>query len=718
MTAPKENRLKDSRSPYLRSAAHQPVEWHEWGEEAFADARAQGKPILLDIGAVWCHWCHVIDRESYDNPEIAALINRLFIPIKVDRDERPDIDARYQSAIGALAGQGGWPLTAFLTPDGRPFFGGTYFPPDDVMGRPGFKRLLAAVAEAWQNRRAEAESTAGALVEAVAQAEACGGGRGPVDPTFIDAIITQSAELFDSTHGGFGQAPKFPHPAVIDLLLERHQAGGKKDLLEIARTTLEQMARGGVADQLAGGFHRYSVDERWRVPHFEKMIYDNAQLLANYVHAFQITREPLFRQTAEGILGWTGSVLADPEHGGFYASQDADISLEDDGDYFTWTPAEIRAVLPPEEAQLAELYYGVSEAGDMHHNPAKNVLHVAVDSAEAARQLGLAPAEFSSRFDRARAKLLAARLARPTPQIDSTIYVGWNAMMVSAWLEAAAALGRPDCRAFALHTLDRLLAEGWNDSAGFAHLVGGSGPATGLLDDHVFAALALLDGFEHALEPRYFDAALRVARRLLDHFHDRDAGGFFDRPDDAPPLGAFDIRRKPFQDSSTPGANSLAAVLFDRLYDYTGERRFLDAAERTLEAFGGAVGHYGMFAASYGLALVVHTRRPIEIVVTGSRGDLDAYELERAAHGVFRYGKAVLRVTPETLGSAGAEDSGSRSLPAALAQTLGNLDAGTPRAYVCVRNACYPPVSRPEDLAALLLRLDDGGPRRAERTPS
>jgi uncharacterized protein YyaL (SSP411 family) len=693
---PHENRLKDSRSPYLKSAARQPVDWHEWGEDAFARARAEDKPMLLDIGAVWCHWCHVIDRESYDNPEIAAMINRMFVPVKVDRDERPDIDARYQSAIGALAGQGGWPLTAFLTPDGRPFFGGTYFPPEDAMGRPGFKRLLAAVGQAWQERRGEIEKTAGALAEAVAKAEAASEGRAPIQEVVVDAITDQATRLFDAVNGGFGQAPKFPHTTTLDLLLERYQATRQPQLLTVAETTLEKMARGGVYDQIGGGFHRYSVDERWHVPHFEKMSYDNSGLLGNYVHAFQITGKPLYRQTAEGILSWTGEVLSDQERGGFFASQDADISLEDDGDYFTWTRDEVRRALTEEEARAIEIYYDVAEIGDMHHNAAKNVLRVAMEPGDAARKAGVDEAEFSQTLQRARVKLHGARMGRPTPQIDRTVYVGWSAMMASAWLEAAQALGRPDCRGFALKTIDRLLAEGWREEDGFSHFL--EAPRTpGLLDDHVYPGLALLDAFEATLEKRYFEVARRAGDRLLARFYDQENGGFFDRPDDAPSLGGFDIRRKPFQDSPTPGANSAAVMLLDRLFDYTGEPAYQEAAERTLEAFSGVIGNYGMFAASYGLALALHMRRPMEVVITGAAGDLSAWELEQAAQRVYRLGKAVLRVTPEVVAAG--------SLPSALAETLGRLRADTVQALVCVENTCQPPVTSAEELAALLVSV-------------
>src|ERR1700741_2375419 len=345
-----ENRLKNSASPYLRSAAPQPTAWCELSPEAFAAARAAGKPILLDIGSVWCHWCHVIDRESYEKPEIAAMINQLFIPVKVDRDERPDVDSRYQSAISAISGQGGWPLTAFLTPDGKPFFGGTYFPPDDAMGRPGFKRVLLGVSEAFRNKRADVDNSARALEEAVAKAELHHAARGSLDPGIVDSVIESALRLFDEQHGGFGTAPKFPHASAVDLILERYQSTRDPRLLHVAERTLEGMALGGVYDQIAGGFHRYSVDERWCVPHFEKMSYDNSELLKNYLHGYQTVGLQDYKRVAEGLIAWVGEVLSDPQRGGFYASQDADQTLDDDGNYFTWTQAELRAVLSPEES--------------------------------------------------------------------------------------------------------------------------------------------------------------------------------------------------------------------------------------------------------------------------------------------------------------------------------------------------------------------------------
>src|SRR3984885_8751324 len=339
------NSLAQASSSYLRSAMHQPVQWHPWGEEAFALAAAQDKPILLDIGAVWCHWCHVMDRESYEDPELAAIVNQHFIAIKVDRDERPDVDARYQAAVSAISGQGGWPLTGFLTPDGRPFFGGTYFPREERYGRPGFGRVLLTMAQVWTDRREEALESAASVMAAIEQNESFSAGRGEPSLALVDKIAGSILSQFDPRNGGFGSQPKFPHPAALDLLLELAMNRDHEQARDAFLGTLEKMARGGVYDQLAGGFHRYSVDERWVVPHFEKMLYDNTELLRNYVHGFQSFVRQDFLVTARQIVDWLDTTMTDRERGGFYASQDADINLDDDGDYFTWTLDEARAVL-------------------------------------------------------------------------------------------------------------------------------------------------------------------------------------------------------------------------------------------------------------------------------------------------------------------------------------------------------------------------------------
>jgi len=702
----KPNRLQQAASPYLRGAAHQPVEWYEWGPEALARARQENKPVLLDIGAVWCHWCHVMDRESYENPEIAQLINQHFIPIKVDRDERPDIDARYQAAVGAISGQGGWPLTAFLAPDGRPFFGGTYFPPEDTYGRPGFKRVLTNIAANYLGRQAEIRQNAEQLTAALRQAEGFAGARRGFNPRVVDVLLGAIVRLFDIRFGGFGSAPKFPHPTALELLLEGYQSSRERYRETVITTTLDGMARGGVYDQLAGGFHRYSVDERWHVPHFEKMSYDNSELLKNYLHGFQVTGNVFYRHIAEGIIGWVNSTLSDPERGGFFASQDADYSLEDDGDYFTWTLDEIRAVLSPEDAELVGEHFDVREQGPMHHNPAKNVLYRARTADELAQQRGLPVEEGERRLAAAKTKMLEARLARPTPFVDKTLYVAWNAMFISAYLEAYRVLGRTDCRQMALRTLDRLLDSAGSERWGFAHRCPEQGSVAGeewnggVLDDQVFTAAALLDAFEVTGEKRYFERAEQTMKLCLEKFWDANEGGFFDRPQGAPAIAeGMDVPRKPFQDSPTPAANPVAAMVLDRLASYTMNSDYRDKAMLTLEAFAGAAEQYGLFAATYGLAALLHVRQPLEVVIIGPRSDARTEALARAAHGVYRFGKAVLQYEP-------GEISPQR-LPAGLAATLpavaaAGSDGASPQALLCVNNTCQPPFKEPEALAAAI----------------
>jgi len=697
------NRLQNSASPYLRSAAHQPIDWHEWHHDAFARASAEDKPILLDIGAVWCHWCHVIDRESYENPAISKIINEHFVAIKVDRDERPDLDSRYQSAISAISGQGGWPLTGFLLPDGKPFFGGTYFPPEDQMGRPGFRRVLLAVADSFKNKRPDLIRAADSLADAVAQAETFTGAHGAFDISVLDAQISSLTQQFDIRNGGFGRAPKFPHCSSLDLLLEQHQqlarSGGDsgKHLLAMAETTLEKMARGGVYDQLAGGFHRYSVDEKWLVPHFEKMSYDNSELLKNYLHGWQVTQNPFLRQTAEGIITWVNQALSDQHHGGFYASQDADYSLDDDGDYFTWTLPELRSALLPDEARVMELYYDVEAQGEMHHNPAKNVLWIAREAKEIAAQLGTEESVVRLTIARAKDKMLAARLPRPTPYIDKTLYASWNAMFVSAYFEAArvlrGALGL-SCRVFALKTLDRMLAQTWSESAGFAHRIGGP-PLDGSLDDQIFGVLALLDAYEETLDARYFAAARRTMDIAIEKYGDTERGGFFDRSCDAAPMGGLDVRRKPFQDSPTPGTNSVAAIALIRMHTFTNESKYQDWAQKTLEAFAGIAPQYGMFASTYGLAAALYAHHPAQVVVLGPANDPLSKSLEAAANSVFRFGKSVLRILP---GVAPA------SLPLALRETIPHLPKDKSVALICSGNTCFPPTSDPDQLKSLIAR--------------
>ncbi len=699
-TASATNQLENTASSYLRSARHQPVHWQPWGEAAFARAKAEDKPVLLDIGAVWCHWCHVMDGESYEDPEVAKLINQYFVAVTVDRDERPDVDARYQAAVSAISGQGGWPLTAFLTPDGRPYFGGTYIPRDDRYGRPGIGRVLVAMANVWRERRDDALETAGSVMAAIEHNESFSGRGGVLSLVLVEKITDAIVTQFDPIHGGFGSQPKFPHPAALDLLLQAAMARGNERAREAFVVTLEKMARGGVYDQLAGGFHRYSVDERWGVPHFEKMLYDNTELLRNYVHGNQTYVREDFLETAREIIAWLDGTMTDRERGGFYASQDADVGLDDDGDYFTWTLDEARAVLSGDELEFAVKSWDMRELGDMHHNPAKNVLHVPRALGEIAAERGVAVAELRAVRDAVRAKLLTARIERPTPFVDRTLYTGWNAMAVTAYLEAARVMRVDAVREFALRTLDRLLSEAWDGESVLRHVIAypdGIAPsetAPGTLEDYAFTIHACIDAWLANGEMRYYAAAIKLADAMIDRFADKDAGAFFDAAKDdnaAKPIGALVARRKPLQDSPTPAGNPTAAAALLRLEALSGDKQYREIAQDTLACFTGIVEHFGLYAGSYGLAAERLLLDPTQVIVVGVGSEAD--RLEATAVAGFAVNKTVMRIAPERLVAGG--------LPEALEETLlqvPQLATSKAWALVCRGRTCLPPVTDEESL--------------------
>ncbi len=694
------NSLSRAASAYLRSAQHQPIEWNEWGAEAFEKARRENKPVLLDVGAVWCHWCHVMDRESYENPATAEIINDKFVAVKVDRDERPDVDTRYQAAVAAISGQGGWPLTAFLTPDGKPYFGGTYFPPDERYGRPSFQRVLLMMADAFVNRREEVEESAGSVMMAIEHNESFSGRAENPGEALLAKVIESIVKQFDERNGGFGSQPKFPHAGALDLLLDAAGRGGEEAARarHVAVVTLEKMAAGGIYDQLAGGFHRYSVDERWVVPHFEKMAYDNSELLKNYAHAAQsfagTDEGSEFARVAKDVLRWMDEWLSDRELGGFYASQDADDSLEDDGDYFTWTRDEAKAVLTAEEFAVAEKYFDLRVVGDMHHDPAKNVLR---------RAAGVAGVQEVA-VEAVKRKMYAARLLRKTPYVDKTVYAGWNGMCISAYLAAGRALGLKAPVEFALRSLDRVLAAVWDEKAGLAHVVAyGEGVTAGrawtriggVLEDYAFVANAALDAWEASGEAKYYVAAKAIGDAMLARFYDATGGGFFDTEVDAAAIGALSVRRKPLQDSPTPAGNAVAATVLLRLAALTdeanGRQNYGTRAQETLETFAGIVEHFGLYAASYALALRRAVAGPVQVCVIGE--DALAEELAATAMGRYAVNKSVIGLRKEQLGA----------LPPALAETLPHLPAfeGS-MAVVCRGNACLPPVRSAEELRAAL----------------
>jgi hypothetical protein len=721
------NLLGESASSYLRSARHQPVNWRPWGAAAFAQAQAEDKPILLDIGAVWCHWCHVMDRESYENLEIAGLINEHFVAVKVDRDERPDVDTRYQAAVSAITGQGGWPLTAFLTPDGRPYFGGTYIPPEDRFGRPGFKQVLTTLAQVWRERREEALETAAGTMAAIEHNENLFGRGGQLSLALADKIAGVILSQFDPQNGGFGLQPKFPHPAALDLLLQVSVNSGNEAAGEAFATTLEKMVRGGVYDQLAGGFHRYSVDERWAVPHFEKMLYDNTELLRNYLHGYQNLRREDFLRTVKEIVGWLDATLSDREQGGFYASQDADINLDDDGDYFTWTQAEARAALSAagfaySEQEFALRYWEIGERGEMRHNPAKNVLHVKQSLEELAADMSRSVDDLRRLVEAARAALLAARAQRPTPFIDRTLYTGWNAMAVTAYLETARVLDLDSAREFALLTLKRLLGKtgnggAWDGEQTLSHVIAyGSRPgeavalpekAPGTLDDYAFTIHACIDAWLASGEMEFYHAAVKLADGLIARFYDHAAGAFNDtaapQTDGAPVLGALTARRKPLQDTPTPGGNPTAASALLRLETLSGRQEYRQIAEQTLSSFAGVAARLGLYAGSYGLALERLLLDPVRVVIVGSGPQ--AKHLETLAVARFAVNKTVLRVDPHRLVSGGVPEALAEVLfaaPIPVPAQASAPDSAPAWAIVCRGHTCLTPVTTAEALAEAL----------------
>ena len=682
------NRLAHAASAYLKSAAHQPIHWYPWGEEAFGAARAAGKPVLLDIGAVWCHWCHVMDGESYEDPELARYLNEHFVCIKVDRDERPDVDARYQRAVQALTSQGGWPLTAFLTPAGEVFYGGTYFPPDGRFGRPGLRTVLGAVLEAYQDRPDQVKAQAQAI-RRVVDTQLDEGAPGELSPAVLEDAVAQIGRVFDRRNGGFGSQPKFPHPGALVFLLHRWWDQPSEDVRGMVDRTLEGMGRGGVYDQLGGGFHRYSVDAEWIVPHFEKMSYDNSELLKAYLDAHALFGTGEYAEVARGIVRWVREVLADPE-GGYAASQDADVGLEDDGDYFTWTRDEAAAVLSPDELDVAAAYYDIGTAGEMHHNPGKNVLFVSSTVPTIARLRGRSENEVAALLGTAREKLCRARAGRPAPFVDRTRYANWNAMMASAMLRAGAVL--PDAWAsdHALATLARLRRESPETDA-VPHTPNG---VTGLLDDQVQVAAAALDAYERTGDRGWLEWSAATMERVWREYRDESGGGLFDtaRGRDSEP-GLLPARAKPIQDTPTPSPNGVAGVVVARLHELTGDDRWRERGEELIAGFAGRAGELGLHAAAYLLAVDWHRGERTHLAVVGPRGEPLAEAMHAAALAAFVPRRVVQRLTPE--------EAGGAPLPPALAGMLAAAGIGV-RGYACTGTVCGRPAESLEEWRAAL----------------
>jgi len=669
------NRLAAESSPYLRQHADNPVDWYPWGEEALRAARETDRPILLSVGYSACHWCHVMAHECFEDARIAGLMNELFVNVKVDREERPDVDAVYMQAVQAMTGQGGWPMTVFLTPAGAPYFGGTYFPPEPRAGMPGFPTVLRAAHDAYRHGRDDVERAAAEIAQALAP-PALGVGAEP-GPEVVSQAAARLVEQSDRLHGGFGDAPKFPHPAALELLL-RHGFPGSGPGAEAARTTLDAMLRGGVFDQLGGGFHRYSVDAAWAVPHFEKMLYDNAQLALVYLHAHQLSGDAEYRRVAEATLDYLVREMRLPG-GGFAASQDAD-SDGVEGRYFIWTPEQVAEALgDDEEARLACRVFGVSEHGDFEGRG--SVLSLALPPARLAVELGTAGPEAGARVERLRARLLLARDRRVAPGRDGKVITAWNGLALRAFAEAGAALDRPDYVEIVHNCADFLLSELVVEGRLRRSWVDGASPVVAFLEDVAFLGDGLLAAYEATGEPAYHEWAVGFAEEILGRF--RAAGGYFDTADDAEPLL---VRPRGLEDNPLPAGRSMAAQLFARLAALTGEERWRDHALEIVRPLVPAIARTPLAVASLACVLDHLTATSREVAIAGPAADPSTQAL---LHEVWR------RRDPYRVLAWG---------PSATVPLLADrpLVGGRPAAYVCQGFVCRAPTTDPAELGAQL----------------
>jgi len=685
------NRLAAESSPYLRQHQHNPVDWYPWGDEALERARREDKPILLSIGYSACHWCHVMERESFENPATAALMNASFVSVKVDREERPDLDTIYMNAVQMLTGSGGWPLTVFLTPDGEPFYGGTYFPPDDRYGRPGFPRVLESLARAWRDSREEVARSTQQLMAGLDRLSRFEPKPEAVHPDTVARGAERLLQHCDPDHGGIGGAPKFPNVPAFALLLRRWRATGRAELLDVVTRALTSMARGGIHDQLGGGFHRYSVDAQWLVPHFEKMLYDNVQLVPLYLDAFLATGDPLYRDVARRTLDYLQREMTHPE-GGLYSSQDADTEGEE-GKTYLWRIEEIRQLLDPETAEIVCRYYQVDEVGNFAepgHSDRKSILHVALTRDELGRLFRRDPSDTDAVLERGRHALLAARNQRPQPGLDDKILTSWNALAIRAFARGAAVLDDRHLLDAAVRVADFLdahltradgrLLRTWKD---------GVARHPAYLDDHAFLATACLDLFAATGNVRHLATARRLAEILLRDFADDEAGGFFftarghERLVDRP---------KVLFDGSLPSGNAVAIEALLRLADLDDDPGMRAAAERALHLFGAQM-EKQPFGTAYLLGVLDDfVRGPVDVVIAGPRSAPETRALERAAHAVYLPNATVFIADPSVAAEAAS--------PIVLRDKT-PID-GHAAAYVCRGFACSAPVTDPAELERLL----------------
>ena len=676
------NRLASETSPYLQQHKENPVDWYPWGDEAFARARSENLPVLLSVGYSACHWCHVMAHESFENAETAALMNRLFVNIKVDREERPDVDSVYMQAVQGMTGHGGWPMTVFLTPDGVPYYGGTYFPPADRMGMPAFPKVLQAAADAFRNRRDEIESAGARMREALQPAQLPAGEA--LSAAHLDEAAQQLVHMTDRRHGGFGQAPKFPHPMAVDLMLRRYRATRDEAPWDAAVITLEAMACGGLFDQVGGGFHRYCVDAHWGVPHFEKMLYDNAQLVPVYLHAYQLSGNRDSLEIATRTLDYLAREMLLPE-GGFAASQDADTP-GGEGAYFVWTPAQLRDALGDEDGALAARVLGVTDSGNFEHGT--TVLSRPEPLERVAASTNMAVEQLRDRVRRMQDRLYDVRATRPAPGRDGKVITAWNALALRAFAEAGAALRRADYIDVARHAADFLLGALVQDGAVLRTWKDGRAHVTGFLEDSALLADALLTLYEASGEPRYFIAAERIATRVVERYRGED-GLYYDTAADSEALIA---RPRSIDDNPVTAGMSAAASAFLRLHALTGEERWRDHGMEIITPLAHLVPRAPLALSSLAAAAEFAVGPVHEVAIAGS----PEWESTRDLVGTVWQRFRPLRVL-----AWGAGDG----VP--LLQDRPARD-GAATAYVCSNFVCDAPTT---DGTALTQLLDAAGPR-------
>ena len=690
-------RLADRPSQYLRSAAEQAIEWYPWGTEPFELAKRLNRPVLLDIGAAWCHWCHVMDEGTYSDAQVARILAQSFVAVKVDRDEHPEVDRRYQRQVGALTGEGGWPLTAFLTPDGEAFLGGTYFPVEDGLGRPGFRRVLKEVSRIWTERPEAAQRNVAAARESLSAPDRRGVGAPVAAEPFVASTLERIDASYDPVHAGFGHHPKFPHPTAVSLYLWRGHVHGDARADARARETLRRMAEGGMYDQLGGGFHRYSVDEAWHIPHFEKMAEDNGALLSAYVEGAGRFDDPILDETAAGIVRWTEETLAVPG-GGLAASQDADNAPGDDGGYFTWSRPELKALLAPDELRLVVGYFGLGTDGRMPHDLEQNVLYRQLPVSELARAQGRAEPEAERLLASATAKMRAARGQRPAPKVDTALYASLNGVFLRGLANAARRSRDPRALALARGAADRFLRDAYAPEVGVAHrLEGARGAGHGLLEDQVAFGLGLAELAAVTLDRRYAETAAALADLSDARF--RDPGGLLRdiAPSlyDGPVVGGVGDPTFPLEDHPHLSANAGYALLQIRLSALLEAPERRERARDHLAHLMPRVAGLGIFAAGTALAAALLETPAARVVVEGEGPAVD--RLARAAERTYHPRLDVFRGLPEP----------PFSLPGEVRAASGRRSEGA-RALVCFGTRCLAPITDAGELRRVLASAAPG----------